>query len=85
MIPNTGMKNSKNVLKILGTLFVFIELFQLFRYMDMSFLLIKLGAGAILLAIWLLLIYFPRDNADKLVAFIQLCLAGLAGHLLSPS
>jgi hypothetical protein len=43
----------------------------------------KLAVGIILLACWMALVYYPRDNSDKLVTFIQSTLVGLAVHLLS--
>ena len=50
----------------------------------MELLYIKLAIGLVLLSLWVFTVYFPRPNDDKLVSFIQLCLAGLAGHLLTP-
>jgi hypothetical protein len=43
----------------------------------------KTGIGVILLAAWMLLIYFPRDNSDKLISFIQNTLVGLSVDMLS--
>jgi len=43
----------------------------------------KFSIGCILLLAWMLLIYFPRENSDKLITFIQSTLVGLAVHMLS--
>lgn len=51
----------------------------------MTIVYIKIFIACILFITWIILIYFPRENSEKLISFIQLSLSGLAGNLLSPT
>jgi len=43
-------------------------------------ILVRSGIGLILFGTWIFLTYFPPQNAEALLMFIQVSLGGLVGH-----